>query len=139
MGIQATMFIGDKQGATSVATDTAAVVFPPLEAVSIAVILAPADNHRLLEVYNRVRKLLDYARDNNLFVGAGAIAIITSLSGIYRTEAIASNVVTGDIAIMIQGAIKNRGYTNIIDAAHRQLLNAMREEGSLVSQGVPLP
>ena len=136
MGVQATMTIGDKRGSAATVIASGGATYPGANQVRVVTILPTADLHRSVEIHSAIRACLDYARDNNLFVASGAMAVVTSLDGkkaAIRTVGIAANVVTGDVGIMIAGSVRNQGGINITDNAHKQLLDWMREEDRLVA------
>ncbi len=133
MGVQAFMSI-EAAPAFSIATiATGTANYPAAGSVSIVTILPAGDIHRYVEVFDVVRKLITYARDENIYVGAGSVAIVSSIDGTIRVESIAANIVTGDIALMIVGSEKAKGSRNILDIAHRDLLNYMNENARLTA------
>jgi len=136
MGVQAFQFIGDKKGRTYAVVASGAALYPNFGEVSIVSILPAPDLHRSGEVQRAIMYCLEYARDNDLYTSAGSISVVTSLDGgksAVRTEAIAANVVTNDVGIMITGSTRNDGGTNITYEAHRQLIDGSREDERLVA------
>lgn len=136
MGVQCYMTIGDKKGSSAFPIASGGGAYPTTEEVGIISILPAADLHRLGEVQRTVMYCLEYARDNNIFISAGSIAIVTTLdagkSGI-REEGIIANVVTDEVGIMVVGSTRVDGGTLITYEAHRQLLDWMNENDRLVS------
>lgn len=136
MPLQATMTIGDKTTAVAATIVSGGATYPNPNQVRIVSILPAADQHRFADIHRAVKNCLDYARDNNLFVTSGSIAIVSNLDGgksSIRQESIAANIVTGDVGIMVLGSVRNRGSINITENAHIQLLNWMNENDRLVN------
>lgn len=136
MGVQATMKIGDKVDALAVSILSGEATYPGTDEVRIITILAAADEHRLADIQRAVMLCIDYARDNNIYTSSGSIAIVTNLNsgkaGV-RREGIATNVVTGDVGLMVGGTVRNKGGRNITDDAHKQLLDWMNEQNRLAA------
>jgi len=134
MGVQATMTIGQKAGATAQAISTGTASYPSFDEVRIIGIPATNDSGRLADIHRTIRLVIDYVRDNKLFIGAGAAGYLTSLdagkAGI-RSISIATEAVTNDFGIMVNGAVKGRGNRLDTENAHRQLLDWMRENQRL--------
>ena len=137
MGAQATMAIGDKAKAFAINLAEGGLgTFPAANQVSIISLPATADAHRLADIQRAVVICLDFARDNNLFISAVSVAVLTTLNGgkvAVRTEALASAAIIDDVGILIVGSVRDGGDTNIVDNAHKQLLQFMREEGRLAA------
>ena len=136
MGVEASMTIGTKTSAVAAVVASGAAVFPAAGKVGIVSILPAADTGRIGEVQRAINHCIDYARDNNLFRSATSIAVVTTLNGgkvAVRTETLSTNVVTNDVGIMILGAVRDGGDTNIVENAHQQLLDFMNENDRLVA------
>ncbi len=136
MGVQSTMTIGDKQGSAAVTVASGAATFPSTFQVRIVSILPAADLHRLADIQRAVQICIDYARDNNLYTGGASIYVVTTLSGgkvAIRTGAVASAVVTNDVGIMVNNFESAKGARNIMDNAHKQLLDWMNEQDRLAA------
>ncbi len=134
MGVQATMTIGVKAGATAQTILTGAAGFPSFNEVSIIGIPVTADLGRLADIHRTIRLVIDYVRDNKLFFGNGSTGYLTSLdegkAGI-RNISIVTQAVDGDFGLMVNGAVKNLGNRLDTENAHRQLLDWMRENQRL--------
>ncbi len=136
MGIQATMTIVDKETSIAATVASGAATFPFTDQISIVSILPTADLHRLADVQRAVEICIDYARDNNLYVGTSQIYVVTTLDGgrnAVRTNNVATEVVTNDVGIMINNFEIQKGSRNIMDNAHKQLLDWMNENDRLVA------
>ncbi len=134
MGVQAIMTIGDKKGSVVNTVATAAAVFPSTFEVSIVSILPTADLHRLADIQRAVKLCIDYARDNNLYGGGSQLYVVTTLNGgkaAIRSNNVANEVVTNDVGIMLNTFEIAKGSRNIMDNAHRQLLDWMNEQDRL--------
>jgi len=136
MGVQATMIIGDKKASAAATVASGAATFPITNQVSVVSILPAADSHRLADIERAVEICIDYMRDNNLYGGASPLYVVTTLDGgrnTVRTNNVATEVVTNDVGIMINNFERAKGSRNIIDNAHKQLLDWMRENERLVA------
>lgn len=136
MGVQALMSFHNKRTVSIVTRASGTAIYPGFGVVSTVSILPAADLHRIGEVERCVMYCLEYARDNNIFVSSGSISIVTTLdggkNGIVEIP-IATNVITGHVGIMITGTVRDNGGTLITYEAHRQCLDAMREQGRLAA------
>ncbi len=136
MSVQAIMSIHDKRSASAASVASGEALYPASSEVSIVSMPAVADEHRLADIQRAVEICIDFARDTNQFGSSGSTSIVTSLNGgkaAIRVELIATNVVTGDIGIMITGSVRNKGSRNITEEAHKQLLDWMNENGRLAT------
>ncbi len=137
MGVQASMTIEQKPKAVAINLGEPGLgTFPIAGDVSIISLPAILDEHRLADIQRAVVICLDFARDNNLFTSAVSVAVLTTLNGgknTVRTETLASAAVTGDVGLLIVGTVRAVGDTHIVDGAHKQLLQFMREEGRLAA------
>lgn len=136
MGVQATMTIGDKKGSVAVPVASGAATFPSTFQVRVVSILQASDSHRLADIQRAVVICIEYARDNNLYVGTSPMYVITTLDGGKSTikfNNVASEIVTDNVGIMINNFEIQKGSRNIMDNAHQQLLDWMRENQRLVA------
>jgi hypothetical protein len=135
MGVQAIRAIAGKKSSTVITTPlTAAAVFPAANECSIVTMLGAGDVHRIGEVQRRVRDCINYARDYDLFTSATSIAVVVKLDeakAAIRTETLVANIVTGDVGIAIVGSERAKGSRNILENAHRQVLDWMNEQDRL--------
>lgn len=136
MGVQATMDIGDKNSGVAATIASGAATFPAAGKVRNAVILAAGDLHRVGEVQRSLNHCYDHAKHANLFTSAVSIAVVCPVGGALssvRTETNPALVVTGEVAVMIVGAVRAQGDLNITFNAHEQLVDWMNENDRLVS------
>ena len=134
MGVQATMTIGDKKGASFAVVASGGATYPAINQVSIVSILDGDDAERYADIERAHQICMDYAKENNLFNSAGSIAIVTTLDGgkeAVTTKNLAADVVTGDVGLMVVGSQRNKGYSNIQHEAYIQLIDAARENTRL--------
>jgi len=123
---QVTMKIGNKTSASKVGRPTGDPTYPPNGSVSIAVMPPSSDSGRAADIHRTVRILIDYVRDNKSFSSAGSMAFVTTLDGgkaAVREEPIATNVLPGEIALMVTGSVRALGNRMDTENAHRQLLD----------------
>ncbi len=138
MGVQALRVVTPLQRKDEIVFSTpatTAVIAPAANQVAIVTMLAAADLHRFLEVQQRVRECINYARQQTWFEGAANdifVAIkLDGAKGAVRTSETFIEIVTGDIAITIDGASRVGGAKNWIEEALQQTLDWMREQGRL--------
>lgn len=126
MGIQATMPISGKKNATVATIISGGATYPPVGNVRI---VSLAEDHRAMETREGIIDCINYARDNDLHTSAGSVAIVVDINGRRQIQvvAIASNVVDGQVGIMLVGQERSKGKTMILDNAHRQLLDWVSE------------
>lgn len=114
---------------------TTAVIAPTADQIAIVTMLAAADLHRYLEVQQRVRECINYARQQTWFEGTATdifVAIkLDGAKGAVRTSGVFAEIVTGDIAITIDGASRIGGSKNWVEEAFQQTLDWMRENERL--------
>jgi len=132
MGIKAEKTIEQKKEITKFTTvASGAVQFPPLFHGGIFAILDAGDHHRELEVINAQKKCYAYARDAG-FNTAGTSAVAMNLdTKVIRFVAIATDIVTGDVGIMLNGNIKTRGPRTEIESMLSDLTDFSREQNRL--------
>ncbi len=133
MGVQAIRSLTPlerKEDITITTPATALAVYPGANEISVVTMLPAADVERSLEINNTLQDVLNFIRDNNVLVGAGSVAVVTTLAGgrtAIRTEALAASVVTGDLGIMIVGSERAKGSRNYFFEAHIQIIDFLRE------------
>lgn len=137
MGVQAIRGVLDPKLTTAFTTPaTTAAVFPGADECSVVTMLAAADTHRLGEIQRQVENCINFARDEDLFDSAGSVCVLVKLDepkASIRTEALAASVVTGDVGIMIVGSERAKGSRNILENAHKQVLDFMNEQDRLAA------
>lgn len=136
MGVQAIRSVeGTKLSTIFTAPASGAAVFPGADQCSVVTMLAAADTHRLGETQRRIEDCINFARDNDLFKpGSADIAVVVKLNETradIRTEGDPLNVVTGDVGIMMAGTEVSKGSRNILENAHKQVLDWMNEQDRL--------
>lgn len=138
MGVQALRVVTPLQRKDQIVFSTpatTAVIAPLANEIAIVTMLAAADLHRYLEVQQRVRECINYARQQTWFEGTAVdifVAIkLNGAKGAVRTDTVFANIVTGDIAITIDGASRVGGAKNWIEEAFQQTLDWMREQTRL--------
>ncbi len=117
-------------------SNTAFVGLPasvPTNSITV-VVNKDADVTRKMFTINHLRRMIDYARENNLSTeSAGTFYIAGDPElGIdnIRTEAIFANITASENAIGFSGNIRTRG-DNFLIALLRQTIDSMREQGRL--------
>lgn len=114
---------------------TTAVIAPSANQIAIVTMLAAADAHRLLEVQQKVRECINYAREKTWFEDLATdifVAIkLDGSKGSARSDTVFTNFVTGDVGITIDGATRIGGSKNWIEEAYQQTLDWMSEEARL--------
>lgn len=137
MGVQAIRAVtGQKSSVVFTAPATALAAFPAAGECSVVTMLGSGDVHRLGEIQRRIEDCINYARDNNLFTSAISIAVVVKLNESrpsIRVETLIANVVTGDVGIAIVGSERTKGSRNILENAHKQVLDWMNEENRLAA------
>lgn len=115
---------------------TGSPVLPATDHVSIYVDLAVADQHRALEVQNRLKELADYMRENDY--GRPTAGTLFWRMGIEDTKAdivqtgTSSSIVEGMIAIGINSAVRAASFgSTIIDACIKELVEWANEQDRL--------
>ncbi len=119
---------------------TGGAFYPPAGQVAIVTLLSPLNYHRVGEIYRAIKICLDAARDNNFYfadITSSADAyVITTLDGgkdNLRIGTAPTDLITEDVGIMFAAATRAIGANNIMDNAHLQLLEWMRENGRLAA------
>lgn len=140
MGVQALRVITPLQRKDQIVFSTpatTAVIAPLVNEIAIVTMLAAADLHRHLEVQQRVRECINFARQQTWFEGTAAdifVAIkLDGAKGAVRTSGVFAEIVTGDIAITIDAATRIGGSKNWIEEAYQQTLDWMREQSRLTA------
>jgi hypothetical protein len=134
MGVQSFMTPGNKAGATVNVFGTGFAAYPTGGEVSIIASAVAGQGHRRSDSERAIGICIDYARDNNLFRSAGSVVVYTALDGGkvgIVEEAVIANVPAEAYGIAIAGAVRDGGDTNIIENAHRQLIDVLRETDQL--------
>ncbi len=134
MTVQATRIVVPLQRKESIvftSPATGAVPAPGANAISIVTLLAPADEHRKLEIIQRVHELLNHLLEKNYFNNTAtdifvAMKIFES-KAVIRNSEIFTEIVTGDLAITVDSVLRNPGAKNWITNAVEQTLDRMRE------------
>lgn len=134
MGIQADMVPGNKPSAVISAFIVGAANYPAPEQVSIIASPVAGQGHRRADAERAIDLCINYARDNNLFTTPGSLCVVTTLDG--GKDAIAEISVISDVpaeafGLAITGTVRGGGDTNIIENAHRQLIEVLRESDQL--------
>ena len=140
MGVQALRLVvplATKDAIVFSTPATAAVVAPAANSIAIVTILAAADLHRLLEVQARVRECIQHLREKNFFNDTAtdlfvAMKIFESKAAI-RSGTTFTGIVTGDIAITIDAALRDPGAKNWVVNAFNQTLDFMNEKDRLTA------
>jgi hypothetical protein len=135
MGVKVERILNERKGNSVITTVASGAVTSPVPfSIAIVTMLEGADINRLEEIQDALIGCIEYARENALFVGSGTTSFITTLSGGKRAtivEGVASNIVTGQLGIMIHGTVRNQNKTGILETAYKQLIDFMREQGRL--------
>lgn len=136
MGYKTEIIIGQsKHQAITSAVGSGAVTSPPSRGIAIVSMLDASNSHRENEVKNTLIDLINYVRENNLYQGNGLGIFKTTLeggrNGIVQDD-IASQIVTGEVAIMVNGVLMDLGEnTTVIESRFKQLIDVARERGQL--------
>lgn len=138
MGVQALRLVvplAKKDAIVFSTPATAAVVAPAANSIAIVTILAAADLHRFIEVQQRVRECIQHLREKNFFEGTATdlfvrVNIEKTKAGIVSGTTF-TEIVTGDIAITIDAALRNPGAKNWVINAFNQTLDFMNEKDRL--------
>ena len=134
MGVKAEKTISEgKEGIVFSTIASGSATAPALFSGAVFSILDAADHHRELEIANGQMKCYDFARElgfDNAGTGAVAMNIHT---GVLRVVALFSELVTGDIGIMLNGNIKDEGPRNEIKSMLDQLTDYSRENRRLAA------
>ena len=114
-----------------------AVVAPAANNIAVVTMLAAADAHRHLEVQNRVLECIQHLREKNFFDGTAADLLVRvpldgTKAGIVNSGTF-NTIVTGDVAITIDAALRNPGAKNWVVNAFKQILDHMNEQERLTS------
>ena len=134
MAVQATRIViplQKKEDIVFTVPVTALVPAPGANSISIVTLLDTTDQHRRLEIIQRVRELLNHLLEKNYFNDTAtdifvAMTIFQSKVNIRNSETFIE-IVDGDIAITVDAALRNPGAKNWITNAVEQTLDRMRE------------
>lgn len=135
MGVQALRLVvplAKKDAIVFSTPATTAVVAPAANSIAIVTMLAAADDHRYLEVQQRVRECMQFLRQKNFFEGTATDLLVRVPLGRTKAGIVSSttfaDIVTGDVAITIDAALRNPGAKNYVLNAFEQTLDFMNEK-----------
>ena len=138
MGVQALRTVVPLQRKEDIvfsAPASGAVVAPGANQVAVVTMLAAADAHRFLEIQSRVRECVQFLRQGNFFLPTNADTLVRvpingTKAGIVSSDTF-GDIVTGDIAVTIDAALRVPGAKNWVINALTQTLDWMNEEDRL--------
>jgi hypothetical protein len=136
MGMKAERILNNRKENVAITTVASGEVTSPASGASIAIvsILEGADTQRFADIERSITRCYEYLREKNLYNSAGALAIVMNINDAKRDvieRGIMSNIVTGDVGVLITGTTRERGRTLIVESAFRQIIEFVRQEGRL--------
>lgn len=137
MPVKGTKALEAVKGTTAITTYVSgAPVAPAAGTLAVYVDLAAADQHREVEVGNRLRDLVNRARENEY---GGRVAttlyyrmpIDGSRSSIVSTT-LSTDIVEGDVAIGIEASVRAGAHGSVLlDSCFQQIVDYMAEQDRL--------
>ena len=110
---------------------TALVPAPGANSISVVTLLAAADQHRKLEIIQRVHELLNHLLEKNYFNDTSTDIFVAmkifEAKAVIRNSTVFTEIVTGDLAITVDALLRDPGAKNWITNAIEQTLDRMRE------------
>ena len=110
---------------------TALVPAPGPNSISVVTLLAAADQHRKLEIIQRVHELLNHLLEKNYFNDTSTDIFVAmkifEAKAVIRNSTVFTEIVTGDLAITVDALLRDPGAKNWITNAIEQTLDRMRE------------
>ena len=138
MGVQIDTPVNNKKGSTATTVASGAASFPTGQVVSLISFPVTGDEYRAADIQRQIENCINYAFENEIMEGAPAtaIAVVTSLDGgkaSIRTETTITNVITGDVGILISASVRSANEHLQIRDAYKQALDWANENDRLAA------